>query len=298
MAKVLIVMATKNRDYCLERALDSIERQTEGDWNLVVIDDNSSDNTQDILSRYVEEDDRISYINNRDGKHFGVVKQEIMLDSKEEFLAQLDDDDVWNMHYLERMIAELEKNPKASEAYCNYWLENEEGKKRYYNSSKNIPFPDTLPSLSLFRGDLFRQMGGWDMETFHIEGSYIHCEADFYIRAKEDNDVIHVDEALVTIHKAKKSMSTSRVLNVKGMEALMYKWRHELVKNPKVWAQYCCRLGLHEIEGDVRTWKIPLREAIRADAFIWQGWGALILASISRQLFLRCYEIYRKISNR
>jgi len=297
MAKVLIVMATKNRAGQLRKAIGDVVRQSERDWRLIIINDHSNDDTSIVIDAYKSlYPSKIESVENPD--NFAVTIHGIMLNSQEDFLAQLDDDDRWNDEYLETMISVLEKRPQACEAYCDYWLVNEKGKRRYYDSSKNKPFPDTLPSLSVFRGTIFRQMRGWDLDTFRIGKSYIHCEADFYIRAKIVSDVIHVPIALVDIHKSSTSMSANRHLNVEGMKRLMLKWSDLLSQDNKVWAQYLARLGVHMIEDGDREGIAFLKDAVDNDKWLLEAWGGIVLASIDTKLFLWCYKIYRSLCNR
>ena len=57
---ISIIIPTFNRAYCIEKAIESGTRQSGGDWELIIIDDGSTDNTSVIVQEYLE-DLRIKY---------------------------------------------------------------------------------------------------------------------------------------------------------------------------------------------------------------------------------------------
>lgn len=92
--KISIIMPTYNRAFIIKRAVDSVISQTYSDWELIIIDDGSSDNTQEVIKPYT--DSRITYIGHNQNKgvnfarNFGLSKctGEVItfLDSDDEFL--------------------------------------------------------------------------------------------------------------------------------------------------------------------------------------------------------------------
>ena len=103
---VSIVMPTYNRGFCIERAITSVINQTVSDWELIVVDNNSSDNTDEVINNLL--DDRISIvkINNN-----GIVAKSRNLGIKMAngcFVAFLDSDDWWAEKKLEMALARLE----------------------------------------------------------------------------------------------------------------------------------------------------------------------------------------------
>ena len=56
-----IVMATYNRAYCIENAINSVLKQDFKDWELIIVDDGSTDNTEEVVKKYLD-DKRIKYI--------------------------------------------------------------------------------------------------------------------------------------------------------------------------------------------------------------------------------------------
>ena len=103
---VSIVVPTYNRAFCIERAINSVINQTVSDWEMIIVDNNSTDNTEEIINKF--QDDRISILK-IDNK--GIVAKSRNLGIKMangSFVAFLDSDDWWVAKKLEMALARLE----------------------------------------------------------------------------------------------------------------------------------------------------------------------------------------------
>jgi len=104
--KVSIIMPTYNRAYILEKAIKSVLAQSYEDWELIIVDDGSKDNTEEVVSRYVGEKVRyISYPVNRGGNHARNVGIRL---AQGEYLAFLDSDNEWIPEALELSVKMLD----------------------------------------------------------------------------------------------------------------------------------------------------------------------------------------------
>ena len=108
--KVSVILLTYNRQDMLPAALDSILQQTYQNFELIVINDGSKDNTEQILREYAQKDKRIIVINNK--KNQGIVANRNMgiLLAKGKYIAWQDDDDVSDVRRLEEQVKYLEKH--------------------------------------------------------------------------------------------------------------------------------------------------------------------------------------------
>lgn len=95
--KVNILMATYNGEKFLAQQIESIQKQTFKEWNLLIRDDGSSDKTCDIIRNFTAKDSRISFINENEHHNLGVIKSFFMLVNYEvaDFYFFSDQDDVW-----------------------------------------------------------------------------------------------------------------------------------------------------------------------------------------------------------
>ena len=105
MKKVSIIMPTYNRAWIIERAINSVLSQTFGDYELIIIDDNSNDDTQEILKQYTDER-IVVHLLSENKKPAGARNEGIKI-SQGEIIAFLDSDNVWYPNYLDVMVKEL-----------------------------------------------------------------------------------------------------------------------------------------------------------------------------------------------
>ncbi|MBU4314697.1 MAG: glycosyltransferase [Actinobacteria bacterium] len=108
---VSIILATYNRGYCIDKAIKSVLNQTYFDWELLIINDGSTDETLNILNNY--NNPRIKIIENKE--NIGFVKslnRGIDL-AKGKYIARIDDDDYWSdKDKLKKQVEFLEDNPE------------------------------------------------------------------------------------------------------------------------------------------------------------------------------------------
>ncbi|HGD1820591.1 TPA: glycosyltransferase family 2 protein [Streptococcus agalactiae] len=95
--KVNILMATYNGEKFLAQQIQSIQKQTFKEWNLLIRDDGSSDKTCDIIRNFTAKDSRIRFINENEHHNLGVIKSFFTLVNYEvaDFYFFSDQDDVW-----------------------------------------------------------------------------------------------------------------------------------------------------------------------------------------------------------
>jgi glycosyltransferase involved in cell wall biosynthesis len=109
MPKVSVNILTKNRAMLLKQALVSVHRQNFADYEIVIINDGSTDETQDVIQTF-------KHLNIKTIEHqtsFGITfsRQEALLVSKGEYIAILDDDDEWiNPDKLKKQVEFLDQN--------------------------------------------------------------------------------------------------------------------------------------------------------------------------------------------
>ena len=111
--KIEILMATYNGEKYIREQINSIINQTYTNWNLLIRDDGSKDKTLDIIKKYEKIDNRITVI--RDNKsNLGFVKnfEELLKNSRAEFVMFSDQDDYWLENKIEKYIEVVEKLDK------------------------------------------------------------------------------------------------------------------------------------------------------------------------------------------
>jgi glycosyltransferase involved in cell wall biosynthesis len=119
-------MSTYKRPEMIKRAIKSVLSQTYTDWELIIVDDRSKDNTKDVVESF--KDPRIHYI--EISRHFGCdtkPKNEGIKASKGEYIAFLDDDNEFRPDHLAILLKEFEKDPTLSLVYGDRWIVDDKG---------------------------------------------------------------------------------------------------------------------------------------------------------------------------
>lgn len=111
---ISVVMATYNREKTVKQAVESVLKQTYKNFEFIIIDDCSSDNTPEIIEKYAQKDNRINFIKN--SENLGCTKNNITLMNmaKGKYVAHMDDDDICDKKRLEKQVKFLEENPDVA----------------------------------------------------------------------------------------------------------------------------------------------------------------------------------------
>ncbi len=171
--KVSILMPTYNRVALLRRAVQSIEAQTFHDWELVVLDDASTDGTKGYLDDLAKKDPRVRPIHHAQNYYPDISRtlNEGLEIARGEYVARLDDDDYWiDARKLEKQVAFLDSHPDYTVVGGGVVVVDAAGREqsRYFKKETDAeirqgalfanPFSHTTV---LFRRDPAREAGGY-----------------------------------------------------------------------------------------------------------------------------------------
>jgi glycosyltransferase involved in cell wall biosynthesis len=115
--RVSIVLPTYNRRDTIRRAVDSVLEQTFEDWELVVVDDGSTDGTRDLLDGI---DRRVRIVAQKNGG-VATARNTGLVQARGELIAFLDSDDAWPSHHLALATAFFDAHPDAHVFTSEFW---------------------------------------------------------------------------------------------------------------------------------------------------------------------------------
>lgn len=110
---VSIITPTYNCAKFIARTLDSVQAQTYQNWEMIIVDDRSQDNTKEIVEGYMKNDPRIQYYLLDVNSGAAVARTTAMSLAKGAYMAFLDSDDIWMPDKLERQIKWMQENDYA-----------------------------------------------------------------------------------------------------------------------------------------------------------------------------------------
>ena len=196
MNTVSVVIPTYNRINFLFRAIDSVLKQTYPIHQIIVVDNNSTDNTSEILrNKYpkieilFEQEKGVSFARNKGIKF-----------SKSDWIALLDSDDAWKPEKIEKQLFLYENSNKDLRVihtdelwYKDKVLVNQKNKHIKSGGDifeKSVKLCCISPSSALLRSDLFKDIGYFD-ESFPTCEDY-----DFWLRVTAREKILFLDKPL------------------------------------------------------------------------------------------------------
>ena len=123
---VSIIMPSYNTASFIEETIKSVLDQTYTNWELIIVDDCSVDNTDEIVSCYLK-DERIHYLKNDMNSGAAISRNKALKEAKGRYIAFLDSDDLWKPEKLEKQLKFMKDN-NYSFSYTNYCEIDEESK--------------------------------------------------------------------------------------------------------------------------------------------------------------------------
>lgn len=205
---VSVVLATYNRAYVLEDTLRMVLAQTLGDFELIVCDDGSTDETPTVMAEWATRDPRIVYVRQaRNLKTAGNVRHGIAM-AKAELVAVLHDSDVYDPHLLERWVAALRACPEAAFVFNAYNQLDADGRieatyREHLDSCvpgrvllerlyfRRWHFDSPVWGTVMLRKSKYVAAGGYDTRFPFV------ADVDLYLKLAEANYVAYVPEPLI-----------------------------------------------------------------------------------------------------
>ena len=206
-----VILPVYNCENYISKSIESILCQTYQNFELIIVNDNSSDKSLKIIKNYIEKNQNfhIKLFNNK--KNIGLAKSlnKILRLSTGKFLARMDGDDFNNNQRFEKQINFLKKNSEIGIVGSNCILLNENGKKI---GQTNLPLTDEdirahfffynpiNHSSIIFRKTLYTR-------NFYNENLKTTQDYELYLRLMPKTKFANLKECLITRHIHKESIS-------------------------------------------------------------------------------------------
>ena len=194
--RVSVIIPTYNRAWCLAEAIDAVLAQTYSDFELIVVDDGSTDDTVAILATYADKIRLFRQANQgvSAARNLGIRK------ARGELLAFLDSDDLWQPEKLARQVSFFDRHPEAMICQTEeIWIRRGvrvNPKNRHRKPSGWIFEPSLAlclvsPSAVMMRKELMEEMGGFDESLPACE------DYDLWLRVSLRYPIHLIDDPLV-----------------------------------------------------------------------------------------------------
>lgn len=207
---VSIVIPTYNRAELILRSVKSIQAQSYKNWELIVVDDGSTDGTEHIIEGL--KDSRIRYVRNEENVGAAASRNYGVLLAKYDYVAFQDSDDAWRDDKLEKQMSYLCHNKEYDMVYCSFLNHKTDGREvvvpNQQTGAREGAMYTTLlinnvigtPTI-LIKKDIFLECGGFDTELRALE------DWDFALRVSKKSRIGFVPEVLVDVYETQGSIS-------------------------------------------------------------------------------------------
>ena len=231
MPEVSIVIPTYNRADLLPRAINSVLQQDYEDYELIVVDDGSTDNTEQVVRGY--QDRRIQYVKLPTNSGASSKPRNVgILRSRGKYIALLDSDDEWLPEYLSKLVSRMaESSSRVGIVYCGLIVMPLDGGHPHimHSHRRGKVYPDSLSNIicsmssSLIRSQCFKRIGMFDESPFLDHG-------DMVIRLSKVYEFDYVEEALAKYHYH--TNQRTRHLQPKWLKNVLNRYAQDFADNP------------------------------------------------------------------
>ncbi len=225
---ISVVVAAYNAASFIDRTLQSVLAQTYQNFEVLIVDDGSSDHTPQIVETYLKKDSRFRLLQQRNAGVAAARNRGIQL-AKGAFIAPLDADDIWFPEYLAALLDAM-TSPKVGMAYAWSVFIDENDRLMKPCQSQLWQGRDWLPlvyrnlpgnaSCVLIRKECLTTIGGYD-PTHRRQGAQGCEDWDLYLRLAEQFEVRVVPQLLVGYRQVQGSMSSNVEPMRRGLERVL-----------------------------------------------------------------------------
>ena len=227
-ALISIIMPTFNRASLIREAINSIANQVYTNWELIIVDDCSTDGTERIVQTYA--DSRVRYIRCRTNSGPAHARSIGMQSALGDYFCYLDSDNTWDPRYLDVMLNVLKNTPGASSIYCAQVVHHIQPDQQHKKVIRFSPFSRSqLENANyidlncfLHKRQLFEELGGfrndmrmledWELLIRYTRTSFpvsLPCLLSHYFVGKSKEQVTFGEDYSIGLRKILETCATA-----------------------------------------------------------------------------------------
>jgi glycosyltransferase involved in cell wall biosynthesis len=231
MPIVSILIPTYNRARLLSRAINSVLNQTYQEFELIVVDDGSIDNTNEVIKSF--NDLRIRYIRLEQNRGSAAARNIGINAAQGEYIAFQDSDDEWQPEKLEKQMRIFENaSAQVGVVYTGFYLIN--GDRKKYIPGPNIKTKGDIYNellkgnfvgtpAAVVRKRCFEKVGVFDEHLPGLE------DWELFIRISEHYMFAYIDEPLLNAFSSPDSISANKDAYIEALKLILEKHVHSVV---------------------------------------------------------------------
>ncbi len=262
---ISVIVPTFNRSLLLKRTVDSILSQSFHDFELIVVDDGSTDATPQICMAI--EDERVKYLRIENSRDIAKVRNTGLRNSIGKYIAFCDDDDLWNQSKLEKQVGfaknynfvctgskTIDHNDNIIEDYCNV----EPGDPSHFGLCDlfmgNFVITSSVLVLKSELGSGFNETGSTNSAE----------DYEMWLKVASKNSIVKIEEPLVLFRKHMNTSTFDKGEVYAGLLNSVLNILSDYAKSADPEVQYYAKLGMIKRRKELINVYIDLRNYFKA----------------------------------
>jgi len=215
--KVSIITPAYNSEKYISKTIESVQKQTHGNWEMIIVDDCSTDKTCEIIKGYIDNDSRIRLIRHQNNQGAVEARNLAVKRATGTFIAYLDADDIWLPEKLKKQI-DFMKGKQCAFSCTSYEVINDDGKslnKEVYMLPK-VDYMGYLTNNLLQTVGIMADISIIDREYFFMPDLRRGQDAATWLQVlKAGYDCYGMKEVLAQYRRTRNSLSSNKFKSVK-----------------------------------------------------------------------------------
>lgn len=271
---VSIILPCYNGERFLEKAIQSCLDQTWTDWELIIVDDASTDSTPDIINRYASMKSNISTVRLETNLGLPAALNSGFSQARGRYLTWTSDDNQYAPTALAEMLDVLDNNVTVAVVYADYTVQYESKsstQRIHVGDPSRINVSNCVGPCFLYRREVHERLGGYAEDLFLAE------DYDFWLRASAEFKMQALQSDLYLYRWHGKSLTSQKdvaVVKVTARARARFYRQH-----PEISGQIKARGWFHQVESSVRCRKpwlakqYLLRALLAAPVWVLGNWS-------------------------
>lgn len=210
---VSIVMPAHNCERFVEEAIRSVATQTYGNWELIVVDDCSTDKTVEIVNKYVS--DRVKLIRMDQNRGAAIARNTGVTEARGEYLAFIDADDLWLPEKLERQVKFMQEKD-CEFSFTGYEFADAEGRPngKVVRVPATITYKQALRNTTIWTSTVMFDMRKLSKKDVEMPNVASEDTATWWKVLKKIECAYGIDEPLAIYRRSNGTLSANKMVAI------------------------------------------------------------------------------------
>jgi len=262
--KVTIVLPVYNGSRYLADSIESVIAQTYQEWELIIVDDSSSDISPQIAEEYERMDSRIRVIHNRENQKLPKSLNIGFSNGAGTYFTWTSDDNLYHKYAIETMVKYLDCHNQCGLVYCDMAYINQSGEIISNNQTNdhNMFLNNCVGACFMYRRSVAEAVGGYDPDKFLVE------DYDYWMRIAFRYEVDRIPEILYFYRFHESNLTAVRETEIaEKVAALKTEYLEPISKrlNDHEFTAFCTGILLNKLDSGPQIQRIAQQRGLSFD---------------------------------